>query len=211
MFKWLSELTFGALLALAVLLVYLSRYLPASVTDGSGPVSVVYKFWLLLPEYGALLMAKIYPFSFVLSFILTISIINTLLNLMKVRGSMLEATGTIAKVNKDPDFHDIKNPKWQKVILHINSENQSDWKLAILECDIMLSELLEGKGYLQPSLGDKLKAVDPNTMHSLDAAWEAHKIRNAVAHEGSEFVISHREAKRVIGLYETVFQEFKYI
>jgi hypothetical protein len=46
---------------------------------------------------------------------------------------------------------------------------------------------------------------------TLDAAWEAHKIRNAIAHEGSDFVLSQRESKRVIGLYEMVFNEFNYV
>ena len=46
---------------------------------------------------------------------------------------------------------------------------------------------------------------------TIDAAWEAHKIRNAIAHEGSDFLLSQRESKRVIELYGLVFKKFKYV
>jgi hypothetical protein len=48
-------------------------------------------------------------------------------------------------------------------------------------------------------------------MKTLNQAWEAHKIRNAIAHQGADFLLSEREAKRVVSLYREVFQEFDYI
>jgi hypothetical protein len=36
-------------------------------------------------------------------------------------------------------------------------------------------------------------------------------VRNKIAHEGSDFVLSKQEAERTIGLYEEVFSEFNYI
>jgi len=93
----------------------------------------------------------------------------------------------------------------------MESHNESDWKLAILESDIMLDELLDKSGYHGVTMSDKLKQVDKSDFNTIDLAWEAHKIRNMVAHEGSEFAINSREAQRVIKLYEQVFKEFKYI
>ncbi len=101
--------------------------------------------------------------------------------------------------------------QWQEVQRHANSTNPSDWRLAILEADIMLDEVLEKRGYQGDSLGEKLKSVDRSDMLSLDAAWEAHKIRNQIAHEGVGFQISEREAKRVIALYQKVFEEFYHL
>jgi hypothetical protein len=66
-------------------------------------------------------------------------------------------------------------------------------------------------GYMQESIGEKLKVIEPSDFTNIENAWEAHKIRNQIAHEGSDFMINEREAKRVIGLYETVFREFEYI
>lgn len=104
-----------------------------------------------------------------------------------------------------------KNDRWVRVIEHINSDAPSDWRLAILECDIMLSDMLDREGYLGGTIGEKLKVANRGDFQTLDYAWEAHKIRNAIAHEGQDFELTPREARRVVGLYETVFREFDYI
>jgi len=170
-------------------------------------------FWLLLPDYAVALMLRIFTFSFLLSLLLIIFIIWTANNLMRVRDQLhdaLELPGQkVAKA--DGVILPIVNEKWEKVLIHINSENPSDWKLAILECDIMLGDILTELGYEQDSISEQLKAVEPSDFLNIENAWEAHKIRNQIAHEGSEFMINEREAKRVIGLYETVFREFEYI
>ncbi len=120
-------------------------------------------------------------------------------------GSGAEALSTAAIAEKKV------NEKWGKVIEHINSTSSSDWRLAIIEADIMLDELLTVNGYHGDSIGDKLKAVEPSDMLTLDAAWEAHKVRNRIAHAGSDFELNEREAKRVIALFEKIFKEFQII
>jgi hypothetical protein len=104
-----------------------------------------------------------------------------------------------------------ENKKWKRVIEHVTSANPSDWRLSILEADILLGELLTKMGYRGESIGEQLKSAEESDFHTLELAWEAHKIRNGIAHEGSDFVLSQREAKRVIGLFEEVFKEFYYI
>ncbi len=101
--------------------------------------------------------------------------------------------------------------QWQEVQRHMTSTNPSDWRLAILEADIMLDEILEKQGYQGDTIGDKLKGVDKSDMTSLDAAWEAHKVRNQIAHQGIGFELNEREAKRVIALFQKVFEEFYHL
>jgi hypothetical protein len=104
-----------------------------------------------------------------------------------------------------------ENPKWVLIQSHINSLDANKWKLAILEADIMLADLLESLHLSGDTIADKLKAVDTSDFHSIEEAWEGHKIRNAIAHQGSDFLLNEREAKRVIGLYQKVFREFEMI
>lgn len=172
----------------------------------------LHNFWLLLPDYLVSLMLRIFSFSFILSIILLFIIVWSARNLMRIRQEMhdkLKLPNQVV-VEERGTMEPIVNEKWQSVLVHINSQNPSDWKLAILECDIMLSDILEKMGYMQPSIGDKLKSIEPSDFTNIEAAWEAHKIRNQIAHEGSDFAINEREAKRVIGLYEAVFREFEY-
>ncbi len=105
----------------------------------------------------------------------------------------------------------VKSERWDVVINHLNSGNQAEWKLAIMEADNILAEMVEKIGYAGENLGEKLRAVEKSDFNTIDEAWEAHKIRNKIAHEGSGFQLSEREARRVVGLYEKVFKEFEYI
>ena len=105
----------------------------------------------------------------------------------------------------------MQNQKWRQIQTHVNSQNPAEWRLSILEADVLLDDLVQSLGYMGETLGDRLKNAAKGDFKTLDAAWEGHKIRNAIAHEGSNFVLSQRESKRVIGLYEMVFNEFNYV
>ncbi len=198
-----------------------SVILPLNITDlihsftngSSGLGETLHNFWLLLPNYAVSLMMRLIPLSLFLSLISILIIIYCSVKLIIIRRKMKSDLNLpeTEVTSGEGVSNSIFNEKWQKVIIHINSSNPSDWKLAILECDIMLAEILEKMGYLQPSISEKLKSIESSDFTNIENAWEAHKIRNQIAHEGSEFLINEREAKRVIGLYETVFREFEYI
>lgn len=102
------------------------------------------------------------------------------------------------------------NPQWERVLNHIESTSESDWRLAVLEADIILDTLLDNMRLPGETMADKLKAVEKSDFTTIDSAWEAHKIRNQIAHEG-DYVLSQHEAKRVVGLYQSVFEEFRII
>ena len=105
---------------------------------------------------------------------------------------------------------DASKKAWSKLVNYLNSNNQADWKLAILEADVMLDKLVERMGYEGANLGERLKNVEPSDFTTLQDAWEAHKVRNRIAHE-SDYVLTSREARRVMDLFEKVFREFDFI
>jgi len=104
-----------------------------------------------------------------------------------------------------------KNERWARILAHVFSPNLSDWKLAIIEADTMLEDLLNQLNFKGDSIGDKLKNADRDKFRSLTSAWEVHTVRNRIAHEGLNFEISQKEAKRIITLYEQIFREFGFI
>lgn len=97
--------------------------------------------------------------------------------------------------------------RWNHVRELIESGQESDWRQAIMEADIMLEDLLIQLGYPGQSVGDRLKAVDPARFRTLQEAWEAHKVRNDIAHQGSTFQLTDHLAYRTILHYENVFRE----
>ena len=101
--------------------------------------------------------------------------------------------------------------RWRRILDQMSAGTPESWRLAILEADIMLNELLDLQAYKGETMADKMKQVDRANFNTIDLAWEAHKIRNRIAHEGAEHELSAREARRVIDLYERVFKEFRIV
>jgi hypothetical protein len=101
-----------------------------------------------------------------------------------------------------------KNNRIQDVMTHIGSDSPNDWKLAIIEADIILDEILKNAGYAGNSLGERLKSIAPSQLQSLDDAWQAHKVRNQVAHAGADFILTRKLAEDTIKQYRRVFYEF---
>lgn len=102
--------------------------------------------------------------------------------------------------------------KWQAIEEKIATGNPSEWRIAILEADIMLDTLIEDRfPDYGDTLGERLKNIEKGDFITLNEAWEAHRVRNAIAHEGVDFSISEREVKRIMALYKAVFTEFNYI
>ncbi|MEK7639124.1 MAG: hypothetical protein AAB388_03120 [Patescibacteria group bacterium] len=101
-----------------------------------------------------------------------------------------------------------KNSRLNDVFTHSASENPNDWRLAIIEADIILDDILKQRGYAGTSLGERLRSISPHQLASLDDAWEAHKVRNQIAHGGADFVLTKRLAEETINRYRRVFTEF---
>ncbi len=89
----------------------------------------------------------------------------------------------------------------------MESATPSDWRQAIIEADIMLDEALQQAGYRGADLGERLKSISTKDLATLQDAWEAHKVRNQIAHLGSAYPLSQTEAQRTIARYKAVFRE----
>ena len=156
--------------------------------------------------------------STVLTLLLLTAIVYVALRLKQVRKDENEAFDEIGRsarkkiedVEVSPGGIDA-NQKWGEIVTHIGSENPNDWRLAIIESDVLLEQILTRAGYPGDTLGEQLKNVATGDFESIRSAWDAHMVRNKIAHEGTGFEITHDEAKRVIHLYRRVFKDLEYI
>ncbi len=103
------------------------------------------------------------------------------------------------------------HPRWEHIQSLVEGSTQSQWREAIIEADIMLDEVLGKRGYAGDGVGEKLKSAEEAEFATLQNAWDAHKVRNQIAHQGSSFDLSETVARRTIQHYEAVFREFKVI
>lgn len=110
-----------------------------------------------------------------------------------------------------PDAESETNLRWQHIESLAGGTTASEWREAIIEADIMLDDMLTRQGFVGDGVGEKLKSSEPSEFKTLQDAWEAHKVRNQIAHEGASFNISEAIAQRTIARYASVFREFKVI
>jgi len=107
--------------------------------------------------------------------------------------------------------HSDKNERWEHVLELAQSDRVADWRIAILEADIMLDEMISTMGYEGATVGEKLKKIEASDFSSLQSVWEAHRIRNDIAHSGSDFILTEQTKKRCLELYRQAFEEFHFI
>jgi len=93
----------------------------------------------------------------------------------------------------------------------LNADNEAEWKLAVIEADAMLDELIRRiYPHLGDNLGERLKNIEPSDFSTLESAWAGHKVRNNIAHNHN-YRLSEREARAAIAAYQRVFEEFHFI
>ncbi len=89
---------------------------------------------------------------------------------------------------------------WDSVQAHFFAGNENDLKIAIIEADRILDEALRNAGVLGTNLGDRLKKVKTSDLPNIEQIWQAHKLRNQIAHEGN-VSIKRDIAEKALGVY----------
>ncbi len=166
--------------------------------EGWSP-DVVFELWGIL-----------FPLALFLTFLFAIGVMYCAMRILQIRRAEWAAFRKAAHTVTAEDIP-ATHMRWRRVLEHAESPDEHKWRLAILEADIMLNELLDLQGYKGETIAEKMKLVSRSNFNAIDDAWEAHKVRNKVAHEGVEFHISEREKNHVINLYQRVFKEFGFI
>lgn len=103
------------------------------------------------------------------------------------------------------------NPRWKYILTLVESPNESDWRVSIMESDSLLEETLRGKGLMGNTMSELLEEAQSNGYQNIQGAWDAHIIRNKIAHEGQIFPLTQIEARRIIKLYQNIFEELDVI
>ncbi len=68
--------------------------------------------------------------------------------------------------------------RWKKIKEKTEEGSESSYKLAIIEAEDFLAELLEDKGYLGDNFEEVIKQIDKRILSNIDQVKEAHEVRN---------------------------------
>ncbi|KKQ52196.1 MAG: hypothetical protein US70_C0010G0001 [Parcubacteria group bacterium GW2011_GWD2_38_11] len=101
--------------------------------------------------------------------------------------------------------------RWDKVKSRLKDESPSQYKVAIIEADAIVDEILAGIGYKGANMTEKLEQVGVNHLDDhLESLKGAHQIRNQIIHQ-ADFAIDQRMAVAVIGVYENFLKYLEFL
>ena len=97
----------------------------------------------------------------------------------------------LAKVNKN----------WKKIRKRIESGNEAELKLAVIEADDFLYETLQDMDYKGDTFEELLDNIDKKRMNNYQEILDAHNIRNAIVYR-PDFKLDAEQAKKILSVYE---------
>ena len=96
------------------------------------------------------------------------------------------------KVEDYMDVHGIGNltkrkslKGWEQIKKRISTSVQQEWKIAVLEADTILNEILKMAGYLGISLDKKLDILTKENLSNLEEIKKAHLLSNQIMRDPS--------------------------
>ena len=161
-----------------------------------------------IPDLFAAFLSSIKIVATIISMIALVIVIYTFIRITELAREETAKLGLALNWNAERTQ---KNERWVRVEHYMVSLNSSDWKIAILEADNILDDIVERMGYKGATLGERMKNIDASDFPYLEEAWQAHKLRNALAHKGTDLVLTRSEAEQTINIYHRVFKGLGYL
>ncbi len=145
--------------------------------------------------------------SIILSAFLLYGIVLGFLKLFKVQEKHLKEFAKVI-IEEQPEE---RATRWDKIKKLMKSESESDWRMAILEADSLVDDIIKKIGYKGETFAERLKQVKPAQLEHLSELWYNHKMRNRIAHEGTKYKLEKDEADKIIVNYEKVLTSLEYL
>ncbi|MBI4119582.1 MAG: hypothetical protein HY456_01910 [Parcubacteria group bacterium] len=96
--------------------------------------------------------------------------------------------------------------QWREIEEKAGSELPETLKIAIIEADKLVDNVLRRVGIPGEHMADRLEHLPADELKSLEALWRAHRLRNDIVHTPG-FDLSPAEAKRTLSVYEAFLKE----
>lgn len=91
--------------------------------------------------------------------------------------------------------------EWRKIKTRLETEMESENKLAIIEADKMMDDILSQMGFKGRDLSEKLEKLTGESLPNIEEVKKVHKIRNDIIHDPT-YKLSVEETKKALLVYE---------
>jgi hypothetical protein len=157
-------------------------------------------------------LSDILPIVKIISFVVIVVFLGLLFVIKKMSSEPVKPQKESAEVKEaqtaisSKGFPGALTARWEEVIRHMDSNVEAQWRFAIIEADKLVDDLLRRAGFPGDGMGERLMNIKSGELQTIDDLWEAHKLRNRIAHDINYF-LRYTEAKRAIGQFEATLRE----
>ena len=97
--------------------------------------------------------------------------------------------------------------QWENIRKRLESSNESEYKVAIIEADKMIDGLITKLGYGGENMTERLDNIPEGQLECIAEIREAHLIRNRIIHE-DDFALDRAVAKEALDKYSDILKQF---
>lgn len=94
---------------------------------------------------------------------------------------------------------------WLAIEQSIVKDNEGSYHLAIINADKLVDQALKECGYAGQTMGDRIKSTRGKLSHR-NELWNAHKLRNRIAHE-TGVRVSYPQMRRALGGFKHTLKD----
>lgn len=95
--------------------------------------------------------------------------------------------------------------RWKRIMRRLESANVTEYKLAVIETDLLLDETLKRMRLAGQNVDERLEKVTPFMVENLEELRQAHQVRNSVVYD-PDYQLPLGEARRVLLVYQKAFE-----
>ncbi|MFH0969481.1 MAG: hypothetical protein V1804_03160 [Patescibacteria group bacterium] len=152
------------------------------------------------------------PFFFTLKFVLAIYttvLFANIIILIIFRG-MKDVRTTFRGMNYPMVSSKKMRKKWNEIMEKMDSNEQSKYKLAIIEADAIVDKLIGSMGLKGNDMIERLDTLRPAQMEEAEDLKKYHRIRNQIIHDPN-FEMSKETAMEILKFYEKFLVNYEFM
>lgn len=100
--------------------------------------------------------------------------------------------------------------RWQRALARLQTANEAEYKLALLDADAMLDASLQRLGFGGKTLEERLRILSPVILSHAREVERVHALRNNIVHDPN-FILSLNQAREAMEVYEKAFSDLDLI
>ena len=96
--------------------------------------------------------------------------------------------------------------RWQRIMRRLDAGSESEYKLAIIEADALLDEMLKKMRLGGETADERLQKITPFMIPNVEELKVSHQVRNSIVYD-PDYRLSLSEARRVLLVYQKTFED----